>query len=386
MIDRDRLARTFKTLVEIDSVSREEGRFCAALREMLEGLGAETRVDDAGRKVGADTGNLIARVPGTVDAPPLLLCAHMDTVEPGRGIRAVLRDGVFTSEGDTILGADDKSAIAAMLEALRVLRERAVPHGPLELVFTICEEVGLLGARHLDPGLLGARRGYVLDTWGVDCLATRSPAANQLAFTVHGREAHAGSAPENGINAIWLAAKAIAALEVMGRVDRETTCNVGVIEGGRATNIVPDRVRVRAEVRSHDPAKLRRVTDAMVEAFTSVVEGYRARAGAGSGSLPRVDVEVEGAFPATNLAEDHPVVVLARRAAGALGRRIELKATGGGSDANVLQEKGITAGVLGTGMYDVHSVRESVSLDDLVRTAELLVEIVRLHAEEKRGG
>ncbi len=383
MIDRDRLAQTFKTLVEIDSVSREEGRFCAALREMLEGLGAETRVDDAGKKVGADTGNLIARVPGTVEAPPLLLCAHMDTVEPGRGIQAVLRDGVFTSGGDTILGADDKSAIAAMLEAVRVLREQAVPHGPLELVFTICEEVGLLGARHLDPGLLEARCGYVLDTWGVDCLATRSPAANQLSFTIHGREAHAGSAPENGINAIWLAGKAIASLEVMGRVDEETTCNIGVIEGGRATNIVPDRVRVKAEVRSHDPAKLERVTGAMVEAFTSVVDGYRARAGAGS--LPRVDVEVDGAFPATNLPEDHPVVVLARRAAAALGRKIELKATGGGSDANVLQEKGIVAGVLGTGMYDVHSVRESVSLEDLVRTAELLVEIVRLHAEEGRG-
>ena len=271
MIDKNRLAETFQSLVSIDSVSREEGRLARELAKSLAKLGAETRFDTAGEKVGGDTGNLIARLKGNALSSPLLLSAHMDTVEPGKGVTAILQDGVFTSDGTTILGADDKSALAIILETLQVLKEDRIVHGPLEIVLTICEEVGLLGAKHLDYDLLTATYGYVLDATDTDGIVTRAPAANRLELVVHGKASHAGSAPENGINAIWLAGQAIGGLS-LGRVDRETTCNIGVIEGGIATNIVPDKVIVKGEVRSHDPKKLQAVTDTIVSAFQKAVD------------------------------------------------------------------------------------------------------------------
>jgi len=375
MIDRNRLAETFQSLVSIDSVSREEGRLARELAESLAKLGAETRFDRAGEKVGGDTGNLIAWLKGTASLPPLLLSAHMDTVEPGRGVTVVLRDGVFTSDGTTILGADDKSALAIILETLRVLKGERIVHGPLEIVFTICEEVGLMGAKHLDYDLLTAAYGYVLDATDTEGIVTRAPAANRIELVVHGKASHAGAAPEKGINAIWLAGQAIGDL-TLGRIDRETTCNIGVIEGGIATNIVPDKVSVKGEVRSHDPKKLQAVTDTIVAAFQKAVDGCRVETY--NKEYPRLEVNVERDFPATHIPENHPVVTLAQQAAANLGRDMICKPSGGGADANIFFEKGIFTGVLGTGMKDVHTVGESVALDDMVKSVELLLEIIRL--------
>ena len=377
MIDRNRLAETFQSLVSIDSVSRGEGRLAQELAKLLAKLGAETRFDRAGEKVGGDTGNLIAWLKGTASLPPLLLSAHMDTVEPGKGVTAVLRDGVFTSDGTTILGADDKSALAIILETLRVLKEERIVHGPLEIVFTICEEVGLMGAKHLDYDLLTAAYGYVLDATDTEGIVTRAPAANRIELVVHGKASHAGAAPEKGINAIWLAGQAIGDL-TLGRIDRETTCNIGVIEGGIATNIVPDKVIVKGEVRSHDSKKLQAVTDTIVSAFQKAVDGCRVETY--NEERPRLEVNVERDFPATHIPENHPVVTLAQQAAANLGRNMICKPSGGGADANIFFEKGILTGVLGTGMKDVHTVGESVAVDDMVRSVELLLEIIRLQA------
>ncbi len=377
MIDENRLSGTFQFLVSIDSVSRQEGLLARKLAQALGNLGAETRIDDAGGKVGGDTGNLIAKLAGNTPAPPLLLSAHMDTVEPGKGVTAVLRNGVFTSDGTTILGADDKSAIAILLETLQVLKEDRLAHGPLELVFTICEEVGLLGAKHLDVDLLTAAYGYVLDATDTSAIITRAPAANHIELVVHGKAAHAGAAPEKGINAIWLAGQAIAGLS-LGRIDRETTCNIGVIEGGVATNIVPDKVTVKGEVRSHDSRKLQAVTDTIVSAFQGSVEACCS--GRPSEERPRLDILISRDFSATDIPENHRVVTLARQAAANLGRNMICKATGGGADANIFFEKGILTGVLGTGMKDVHTVDESVAVADMVKSVALLLEIIRLQA------
>jgi tripeptide aminopeptidase len=377
MIDKNRLAETFLSLVSIDSISREEGRLARELAQSLAKLGAETRFDTAGEKVGGDTGNLIARLTGNTPALPLLLSAHMDTVKPGRGVTAMLREGVFTSDGTTILGADDKSAIAIILETLHVLKEDRIAHGPLELVFTICEEVGLLGAKHLDYDLLAATCGYVLDATDTDGIVTRAPAANRLELVVHGKASHAGAAPEKGINAIWLAGQAIGGLSI-GRVDRETTCNIGVIEGGIATNIVPDKVTVKGEVRSHDPKKLQAVTDTIVSAFQRAVDACCTERS--KEDRPRLEFSVERDFPGTLIPENHRVVTLARQAAANLGRNMICKPSGGGADANIFFEKGIFTGVLGTGMKDVHTVGESVAVDDMVKSIELLIEIIRLQA------
>ena len=378
MVDRKRLAETFKFLVRIDSVSKEEGVIANEIKKMLESMGAETFVDSAGDKIGGNSGNLIATFKGNTQAPPLLLNAHMDTVEPGRGVTAVLENGTFTSDGTTILGADDKSAIAILLETLTILKENDLPYGPLELVFTVCEEIGLQGAKHLDLSAVTAKYGFALDATDTEGIVTRAPSANHLEFTVHGKDAHAGAAPEKGINAISLASKAIAKLE-LGRIDRETTCNIGTIEGGIATNIVPNLVKVKGEVRSHDDEKLDNITNKIVFSFTEAIENYKKMNA--NDELPRVEINIKKDFPRTHIPDDHPVIKLATQAAENLGRKMKTKTTGGGADANIFFEKGIFTGVLGTGMRDMHTVRESVKLDDMVRTTELLLEIIRLHSQ-----
>ncbi|MBW2602824.1 MAG: M20/M25/M40 family metallo-hydrolase [Deltaproteobacteria bacterium] len=391
MINRKRLAETFKFLVQIDSVSKEESVIASEIKKILESMGAETFVDNAGDKIGGNSGNLIAKFKGNTQVPALLLNAHMDTVEPGRGITAVLENGTFTSDGTTILGADDKSAIAILLETLNILKENDLSYGPLELVFTVCEEIGLQGAKHLDLSAVTATYGFALDATDTEGIVTRAPSANHLEFTIHGKDAHAGAAPEKGINAISLASKTIAKLE-LGRIDQETTCNIGIIEGGTATNIVPKLVKVKGEVRSHDEEKLNKVTNEIVSTFNEVIENYKKMNP--DNELPRVEINIKKDFPRTHIPDDHPVIKLATRAAENLGRKMKTKTTGGGADANIFFEKGIFTGVLGTGMRDMHTVRESVKLDDMVRTAELLLEIIRVHAhweqkaeirKEKRG-
>jgi len=384
MINRDRLAETFKSLASIDSVSRQEARISAEIRKMLEPMAWEILVDNAGEAAGSDTGNLIARIEGSRNSrnvPPLMLNAHMDTVEPGIGVKPQFTNGVFTSDGTTVLGADDKSAIAIIIETLRILHENNLPHGPLEIVMTICEEIGLLGAKHFDFNLLFAKYGFALDTADTECIVTRAPAANRFEILVHGKDAHAGADPENGINAILLASRAIAGLK-LGRIDAETTCNIGVIEAAGATNIVPNLVRIKGEVRSHDEIKLESLTRTIVAAFEAVVEDYRKENA--SGSLPRLDIDIENEFFRTFIPDDHPVVAMVKQAAENLGRQVTTKKSGGGSDANVFFKKRIITGVIGTGMKDIHTVRESIRLDDMEKTVRLLLEIIAVHSNGTR--
>ena len=377
-INRQRLADSFKSMVAIDSVSKKERTFAAYLEKILASIGAEICFDDAGCKTGSDTGNLVAKFPGTLDRPPLLFSAHMDTVQPGEGIVPVLRNGTFTGSGNTILGADDKSAIAVLLEVMHLIMERKLDFGPLEFVFTICEEIGLQGAKNFDYSLVSANYGYVLDATDTEGMITRAPFNNRVDLTIYGRDAHGGAAPEKGINAISIAGKAMSRLKI-GRIDRDTTCNIGRIEGGLARNIVPPKVTVHGEVRSHSEEKLGTITEGMVAAFQSAVDDYREHMP--GNHLPKLETRVTRDYCGTHIPDDHRVVKLARQAAAKLGRRMKTKKTGGGSDANIFFEKGIVAGVIGTGMRDVHSVRENVSIEDMVKTAELVLEIIKVHAD-----
>ena len=379
MINKERLANFFDQLVRIDSPSKEEGEIAAYLKDIFSQMNAEIFVDDAGEKVGGQTGNLIAKFQGNVQAAPMLLAAHMDTVEPGRGVVPMFQNGVFTSQGETILGADDKSAIAVILEVLHVLQENKLPHAPLEIVMTICEEIGLLGAKHLDFDLISARYGYTVDATDTEGIVTKAPSANHIEFKIHGKSAHAGARPEKGINAILVAGKALSQLEI-GRIDRETTCNIGTIQGGLATNIVPDLVTVTGEARSHNESKLQKITDQMISGFQTAVADFHSEIG--DASLPRFEYRVEREFTRTDIPETHPVIQLAQKAANELGRNLVCKITGGGADANVFCLHGIDTGVLGTGMHEMHTTQESVALEDMVKTAELLMEIIRLHAQE----
>lgn len=375
MINEKRLGDRFTMLAQIDSESFSEGEIAGVLAGLLKEMGAEVAFDDAGQKVGSNSGNLIARFRGTADVDPIFLSGHMDTVVPGKGVKVQFRDGVFTSDGTTILGSDDKSALAIVLEVMDVVRENSLPCPPVDIVFSICEEVGLMGAKHLDLSMMAARFGYVLDSTDTEGIVTRAPSANKITAKIYGRAAHAGAAPEKGISAIQAASKAIAGLE-LGRIDAETTCNLGLISGGAATNIVPEYVEVRGESRSHDMETLETVTRGIVDAFESACAALREE----GEDLPRAEVVVEQDFPNTNIPEDHPVIVLARKAAANLGRSMTSKTIGGGADANIFFGKGIVAGVIGTGMTDVHTLKESIRLQDMVDCAALVLEILQLHA------
>jgi tripeptide aminopeptidase len=372
-INRDRLADTFRQLVSIDSPSREEGAVADWIKRTLKKeIGAEVIEDQSRGQTGSESGNIIARIPGTEKIVPLFFNAHMDTVEPGREIKILFKDGIFHSDGTTVLGADDKAAIAILIEAARLLKEHNVSHGPIEFLFTVCEEIGLLGAKSLDPALLEARAGYALDSSDPEVLINQAPCAIRFKVRVIGKAVHAGLHPELGINAIQVAARALAEVP-LGRIDEYTTANVGLIHGGKATNIVPEEVELEGEVRSHNPEKLREVQDQVLETFHKIALDFKPVENSG---LPLIKTEVIDDYPLMSVSEEHPLITTAVKAAKGLGRKLRLDMTGGGSDANIFNAKGLATVVMGIGMQNVHTTSEHIRLDDMVATAELVLEII----------
>ena len=379
MINRDRMRDHFLALVQIDSLSRKEREVAMHLKGELTSLGAEVSFDQADRPVGGTVGNLIGRLSGTQPGgAPFLLCAHMDTVGPGEGVKPHVEENIIKSDGSTILGADDKSGIAIICEVLRVLQEEKVPRPELEILLTICEETGLLGVKHLDVSLLHARTGLVLDSSDPDRLITRAPAANRLQFTLQGLEAHAGVCPEKGINAIRIASEAIAGMR-LGRLDEETTANIGTIEGGSAINIIPKTAIVHGEARSHDEAKLEAQTEHMIRCFEEAARRHQLTLD-GMTHRGQVTCQVQRDYDRLFIPEEARIVRLVRQAAHTLGREITLWRTGGGSDANILCARGLEVANVGTGQREVHTVQEYLLLNDMVRSAELILETVKLYA------
>ncbi len=376
MIDQQRLSSEFARLAAINSPPLHESSIANYLAERLQRLGAEICFDAAATATGGEVGNLIARFAGTgKQVEPLLFSVHMDTVEPGGQVVPVLRDGVFYSAGDTILGADDKAGIAELVEALEVLSEQNIAHGPIEIVITIAEEIGLVGAKHFDYSLIQARHGYALDTEGVGFMVLRAPGANHLQIEIEGLASHAGMVPELGVSAIQTAALAISRMH-LGRIDFETTANIGVIEGGVARNIVPQKVFLVGEARSHDPVKLQGQTDHMLACFEAAADEM-AREIKGKLVRPEIRIDVRPDFSSMSVDENASVVTLARKAAESLGQNLQVRLGGGGSDANIFNGHGIEMIILATGMKGVHTHDESVAIADMVQVAELLVEIIR---------
>ncbi len=375
-INSDRLADTFMNLVSIDSPSRREGRVARWLKDWFRDFpGAVVTVDGSAMETGSETGNLVVRLKGNMDRPPLFFNAHMDTVEPGTGIKPVFSDGVFRSDGTTVLGGDDKAAIAILLEAANCLRENRLEFGPIEMVFTTCEEIGLLGAKALDTSILQSRAGYALDSTDPDAIINRAPCAVRFNLEVHGRSAHAGINPEKGINAIKIAADAIYKAP-QGRIDDETTCNIGIIHGGTATNIIPDLVEIQGEVRSHDAEMLKRIQDELIGCFYRAVERSSTDGNKGSPGEPYVTSRVQDDYPLMNVPEDHPVINAVLQAGKTLGRSLRLEKTGGGSDANIFNQKGLATVILGIGMQKVHTTEEFIRLSDMVDSCRLVLEII----------
>jgi tripeptide aminopeptidase len=354
------MVKQFMEMVRIPSESGNEAEMIAYLQREFGALGAETTVDDYG--------NLVARLPalGCEGKDPVLLSCHADTVQPGSGIEPLLEDGVIRSAGNTILGADDKAGIAEMLEALRIARVRP----PVEVAISRQEEVGLLGVKELDYSLITARRGFLLDNDTLETIVIGGPSYFAIDAEVRGRAAHAGMEPEKGINAIFAAARAISALK-LGRLDNETTANVGVINGGIIRNGVPDSVTFLAECRSLEHRKALALAEEMAGIITSEVEAAGAKA----------TVTVECLCEAVGIPEDSWTVELSKKALRSVGIEAETTFITGFTDASIYNNRGIEMAVVGIGAQLEHSTEEHIHVADMEKALAMVVEILRLAAQ-----
>jgi tripeptide aminopeptidase len=366
----------FITLVKIDSESKHEREVAKKLKKDLEKLGAEVRFDEAHTKTGGDVGNLYAYIPGKIDKQPILFCAHMDTVVPGTGIKPKIEGNKIISSGDTILGADDKSGIAQIICAIKEIKSSKEDHAPVEILFTISEEIGLLGAKHCNCEMLRSKIGYALDAHEVGNLTIGAPSQNSMEYTIYGKESHAGAEPEKGINAIRIASEAIANMP-LGRIDDETTNNIGIIEGGKATNIIPAKVKIKAEARSHNEKKLLDITKAMSDALLDAAKKHTV-----DGTTGSVDIKVMQEYRSFHLDEADELVKLSEEACRKVGIEHKTSVGGGGSDANIFNYHGIKTAIAGTGMQNVHTLQESIRISDLVNGCKWVTEVIRCYSNK----
>ncbi len=373
-VNETRLVETFLELVRQNTPPHAEKAASEIGCRILSELGFACEYDDAGEKVGGNIGNLIAFKKGTIpDAPPIFFSAHFDTVEATPGLEPIIDGDIIKSNGDTILGADDKCGMAPILEAMRILDEQNIPHGDIQLLLTICEEIGLVGAKHMDPSCIKAEFGYVLDAGPpVGSLVYSAPTQDIFEVWIHGKPAHAGAQPEDGVSAVLAAARAVARMK-LGRIDHETTANVGIITGGTATNIIPAECYLKCEARSRNQAKLDKQRDHMIACF----QEEAASAGI------TVEIKNENAYQMYELGMDDPVLTVGMEAAERIGLEPLLRVTGGGADANIFNAMGVPTTVLGCGMQNIHRHDEFVHISDMVKSTQFVVSIVQTAAERR---
>jgi tripeptide aminopeptidase len=366
---RERLTELFLALTRLPSPSLKERKVADAVIGYLEAMGVQVHEDEAGLAIGGDTGNLWCTIDGDATGPHLALGAHLDTVVPTDTIEPILDDnGVFRNSRGTILGGDDKIAIAALLHATELLEASGASFPSYEMFFTVSEETGLVGVKHLGEQVLRSPLAAVLDSSGpVGGIVVKAPGMMTLRATFRGQAAHAGVEPERGRSAVQAAGRAIAAME-LGRLDKETSANIGVIHGGVATNIVPDLCEIAGECRGHDEERLAGVAAAMVDA----VERAAAETGVD------VDIDLSREFGGFALAARCPAVRLGKAAIAALGLEPRVLTAGGGSDANILNARGLPTINLDVGMMRVHSPEEYVALDEIERLCALVMKLIIL--------
>ncbi|HPQ46463.1 MAG TPA: M20/M25/M40 family metallo-hydrolase [Clostridia bacterium] len=359
------IVEEFMDLVRIDNESLDERLMADFIMDRLRGIGYEPYEDDAGEKAGGTAGNVICLLEGEPELDSVMFLAHMDSVYPCKGKVPIIKDGYIVSEGDTVLGSDDLSGVAAMLNLAQNIKEGGNRHGDIWLVFTIAEEIGLVGARHLDTEGIKADYAYVLDSGGDIGKGTVSaPSHNTFSAVITGRAAHAGMEPEKGINAINVAADAITNM-TLGRIDHETTANIGSIEGGRSLNIVCEKVTVKGEVRSRDLGKLEKYSGIIIDSFNTAAK----KAGA------TVEINMEREYNSFRVSEDQPVLSRYKSVLRAMDVEFIPEHSGGGSDTNIIFNKGIQALTISCGMEQVHQTTERISISVLEKLPELMMKL-----------
>ncbi len=366
-MNQKRMIDEFCKLVEIDAPSFHERKMADILKDYLLELGFEVFEDNANEVYDSECGNVYGYLEGSMEGDPILFSAHMDTVEPALNKKAVVKeDGRIVSDGTTVLGADDISGIVAILEAIRSIKENHIPHRRIEVLFPIAEEAYLRGSDVFDYSRIKSKEAYVLDLTGpIGGVANQAPTVFSVEAIIEGKASHAGFAPEKGINAIAIAATAINRLK-LGRIDGETTVNVGTIEGGLATNIVPSQCKVKGEIRSFDHEKALTQSQGMEKAFIEAAKEY--------GGECKVAI-VPGCI-AYLVERDHPVMKRFQKVCGNLEIEVNIQKTFGGSDNNNFFRHGIKGLVIACGMHAVHSCDEYTTIEDLTKITKIVEELI----------
>ncbi|MDE6746331.1 MAG: M20/M25/M40 family metallo-hydrolase [Oscillospiraceae bacterium] len=367
LVNRKRIENEFAELVSVDALSFGERHIADILTDKLKAIGFEVYEDSAGNAYGGNAGNIYGYLPGSANGDPVLFSAHMDTVSPGIGKKTIFHDdGMITSEGDTVLGADDVSGLTEILEGIRCIKESGTAHRAVEVLFPIGEEVYLKGTDKFDFGKIKAKEAYVLDLSGdVGSAAVCAPSLISFQAEITGKAAHAGFAPENGVHAVSVMSKAISRLK-QGHIDEETTFNIGTIGGGTATNIVPEKCVCTGEVRSFRHDKALAQIEEMEKIFSEEAECASAEFS--------IDVIVH--MEAYRVPENAPVTKRFLKSCETLGFDGKLVSTFGGSDNHNFMKHGISGIVLSCGMYDVHSVHEYTKTEELIKGAELVAQLI----------
>lgn len=369
MVQQNRLINEFMELVQVDSETKQERKICDVLLGKFRQLGLQAVEDNTASSTGHGAGNIIATLaatPGWEDRDTIYFTAHMDTVVPGKGIKPQLdEDGYIRSDGSTVLGSDDKAGLAAMFEALRLIKEKDIKHSAVEFVITAGEEAGLIGATALNPKDMKAKWGYALDSnRTVGDIAVAAPFQAKVDISIEGKSAHAGVNPEEGISAIQVASKAISRMK-LGRIDHETSANIGSFEGKGPTNIVCDHVEIHAEARSIDEQKLLDQLSHMKQVLETTAMEFQANAEFSSSMISGFYFE-----------EKDPIVQTAYRAIRKIGRSPQTFHSGGGSDANIFNGNGIPTVNLAVGYENIHTKQEQMPVTELIKITELVVALI----------
>ncbi|WP_436853935.1 M20/M25/M40 family metallo-hydrolase [Staphylococcus caeli] len=378
MINKQRLINTFLELVQINSESGNEQNIQSHLKQQFQNLGLIVKEDFASEQEGLGANNLVCTLPASVNfekADKIYFTSHMDTVVPGIDVKPQIKnDGYIYSDGTTILGADDKAGLASIFELIRTLNEQNMPHGQIQFVITVGEEIGLEGAKALDSNLLDAQFGYAVDaSVDVGTTVTHAPTQMKVNATIYGKKAHA-STPNKGVSAINIAAKAVSEMK-LGQIDQYTTANIGRFEGGSATNIVADEVTLLAEARSHSDDSIKAQVEHMKSVFEQTASKYGCTA----------SVEIIKSYPGFKIPDDAPVTKIAKASAVALGLKPHTVMAGGGSDGNIINQLGIPTVILGVGYENIHTTEERMPIESLHKLAEQLVKIVEIITQQSEN-
>ncbi len=365
-IDTKSLLARFLDYVQIDSESNFELPMCQRVEKDLKDMGLEVTTDNLEGKTNSNGYNVYGTLAGNKELEPILFCAHLDTVVPGLGVKPqVCEDGFVRTDGTTILGADDKAGVCAILEAVKAAK--SLQNRPtIEVIFTVQEEVGMFGAKHLDYGRIQSKVGIILDSCDPpNKIITSAPGQNKIQAKIFGKRAHAGVNPEKGISAIAVGAAAIGKMNLF-RIDEETTCNIGTFRAEGPTNIISPEAYLEFEVRSRSKAKLEAQTKHILDKLEETCKEWSVT----------MEQEVFTSYQGFALADSHPLVEKVMEGVRILGMEPETVETGGGSDANVFNEKGIAALNIGIGSQFVHTTEEQQNIEHLNQVSQLCYELV----------